>query len=110
MSERARPRIVIYTDGACRGNPGPGGWGDPLERDPAKVADDVAEGLVSAAAARKDYGVVLRGNMSPDESATKRLRDKLRSARKAARKKRPAKPAKAKKAMGSATAKGRKRR
>lgn len=20
-------RIVIYTDGACRGNPGPGGWG-----------------------------------------------------------------------------------
>ena len=23
----ARPRIVIYTDGACSGNPGPGGWG-----------------------------------------------------------------------------------
>lgn len=21
------PRVVIYTDGACRGNPGPGGWG-----------------------------------------------------------------------------------
>ncbi|MCP4470078.1 MAG: ribonuclease HI [Gammaproteobacteria bacterium] len=20
-------RVVIYTDGACRGNPGPGGWG-----------------------------------------------------------------------------------
>ena len=19
--------VVIYTDGACRGNPGPGGWG-----------------------------------------------------------------------------------
>ena len=92
-----------------------GGWGDPLERDPAKVADDVAEGLVSAAAARKDYGVVLRGNMSPDESATKRLRDKLRSARKlagnkSASKKRPAKPAKASKATGTGTAKGRKRR
>ena len=26
MSE-ARPSIVIYTDGACSGNPGPGGWG-----------------------------------------------------------------------------------
>jgi ribonuclease HI len=26
MSER-RPSIVIYTDGACSGNPGPGGWG-----------------------------------------------------------------------------------
>jgi ribonuclease HI len=23
----AKPRIVIYTDGACSGNPGPGGWG-----------------------------------------------------------------------------------
>ncbi|HSP56950.1 MAG TPA: ribonuclease HI [Halomonas sp.] len=21
------PRVTIYTDGACRGNPGPGGWG-----------------------------------------------------------------------------------
>ena len=21
------PNVVIYTDGACRGNPGPGGWG-----------------------------------------------------------------------------------
>ena len=21
------PFVVIYTDGACRGNPGPGGWG-----------------------------------------------------------------------------------
>ena len=20
-------KIVIYTDGACKGNPGPGGWG-----------------------------------------------------------------------------------
>ena len=22
-----RPHVVIYTDGACSGNPGPGGWG-----------------------------------------------------------------------------------
>ncbi len=22
-----RPHVVIYTDGACKGNPGPGGWG-----------------------------------------------------------------------------------
>jgi len=20
-------KVVMYTDGACRGNPGPGGWG-----------------------------------------------------------------------------------
>ena len=23
----AQPRVEIFTDGACRGNPGPGGWG-----------------------------------------------------------------------------------
>ncbi|NQS92182.1 MAG: ribonuclease HI [Chloroflexi bacterium] len=22
-----RPRVIVYTDGACSGNPGPGGWG-----------------------------------------------------------------------------------
>ena len=22
-----RPHVTIYTDGACKGNPGPGGWG-----------------------------------------------------------------------------------
>jgi N-methylhydantoinase B len=78
---------------------GGGGWGDPLDREPALVAEDVAEGLISAAAARKHYGVVLRGNLSLHESATSRLRDQLRSARK-----RP----KAKKRPGSA--KGRKSR
>jgi ribonuclease HI len=24
------PNVLIYTDGACRGNPGPGGWGAVL--------------------------------------------------------------------------------
>ncbi len=24
---RALPAVAIYTDGACKGNPGPGGWG-----------------------------------------------------------------------------------
>jgi len=23
----ARPTVTVYTDGACKGNPGPGGWG-----------------------------------------------------------------------------------
>ena len=26
-AEYAEPLIEIYADGACRGNPGPGGWG-----------------------------------------------------------------------------------
>ena len=40
---------------------GGGGWGDPLERDPALVARDVRWGKVSRAAAAADYGVVLTG-------------------------------------------------
>ena len=27
MTTNPDPEIVIYTDGACKGNPGPGGWG-----------------------------------------------------------------------------------
>lgn len=27
MSESATPAVVMYTDGACKGNPGRGGWG-----------------------------------------------------------------------------------
>jgi ribonuclease HI len=27
MTDHQRPHVVIYTDGACSGNPGPGGWG-----------------------------------------------------------------------------------
>jgi N-methylhydantoinase B len=67
---------------------GGGGWGDPLERSAALVAEDAAEGLISRKAARDLYGVVLRSNISLDETATLRLRDRLRSARKAKRAKR----------------------
>ena len=69
---------------------GGGGWGDPLARAAALVAADAAEGLISRQAARELYGVVLRANMSLDESATRRLRDRLRSRRK----RKPAKRAK----------------
>ncbi len=30
MSTPAQSKVVIYTDGACKGNPGPGGWGGVL--------------------------------------------------------------------------------
>lgn len=40
---------------------GGGGFGDPLNRDPQKVAADVARGLVSSEAAADLYGVVFNG-------------------------------------------------
>jgi N-methylhydantoinase B len=56
--------------------PGGGGLGDPFERDPLKVAEDVDLGLVSREAAERDYGVMLRANHSVDHDATaaRRLR------------------------------------
>jgi ribonuclease HI len=30
-NERMTARVAIYTDGACKGNPGPGGWGALLQ-------------------------------------------------------------------------------
>jgi N-methylhydantoinase B len=61
---------------------GAGGWGDPLERDPAMVLRDIRNELVSLAAARADYGVVLAGKpLTVDEAATSALRERLRRAR-----------------------------
>jgi N-methylhydantoinase B len=58
---------------------GGGGFGDPLERDPAAVAADVAAGLLSPQRARAVYGVV-----PGDEAASAALRRRLRAARPAA--------------------------
>ena len=32
MSEKPAGRVEIFTDGACKGNPGPGGWGALLRK------------------------------------------------------------------------------
>ncbi len=63
-------------------NPGGGGYGDPLDRDPERVRNDVAKGFVSVAGAREDYGVVIRetdGGYTVDETATADLRHDRRS-------------------------------
>jgi N-methylhydantoinase B len=60
---------------------GGGGYGDPLERDPERVAVDVEEGYVSEQAARQLYGVVLRPDGSADAAASDRARQRLRGLR-----------------------------
>lgn len=52
---------------------GAGGWGDPLQRDPAKVALDWRRGWVTAGHARAGYGVVLKdGAVGAAETAALR--------------------------------------
>ena len=61
---------------------GGGGYGDPLEREPARVVADVDAEYVSLASARDDYGVVIDpATLELDEAATQTLRDELRTAR-----------------------------
>ncbi len=69
------PGDVVYV--ACGGA---SGYGDPLQRDPDKVALDVRRGFVSEAKAREDYGVVLR-NGAVDAAATAKLRSEMSAKR-----------------------------
>ncbi|MDX6325148.1 MAG: N-methylhydantoinase [Nocardioidaceae bacterium] len=68
---------------------GGGGWGDPLDRDPALVVRDVVWEKVSAAAAGSDYGVVLtgspeQGTLGFDPAATTARRQEQRRDRRTA--------------------------
>ena len=58
---------------------GGGGWGNPLDREPQAVLDDVLDEYVSVEGAERDYGVVLTGSLEDltlaiDEEATAKLR------------------------------------
>ncbi len=59
---------------------GGGGWGDPLERDPALVQTDVQRGLVSESGARR-YGVVIGSDGNVDAAGTEKLRGETREQR-----------------------------
>ena len=63
----ARERLLLEL-------PGGGGYGDPHQRDPSRVADDVRLGLVSPDTARHEYGVVVDRSGAVDETATEALR------------------------------------
>jgi N-methylhydantoinase B len=49
---------------------GGGGWGDPLERDPQAVLRDVRGGRLSREYVLREYGVVIRPDLSLDLEAT----------------------------------------
>lgn len=60
---------------------GGGGYGDPIEREPWRVAIDVAEGHVSLAAAEWVYGVVLGADGEADEALSADRRAAIRAGR-----------------------------
>jgi N-methylhydantoinase B len=59
-----------------------GGYGDPLEREPERVLNDVEAGIVSREEAKEIYGVVIEGDdLVVDLAATDKLRASLRQER-----------------------------
>jgi N-methylhydantoinase B len=58
---------------------GGGGYGNPFERDPARVRWDVLEGFISRERAREAYGVILDDAGEVDQRQTADLRRALRA-------------------------------
>lgn len=55
--------------------PGGGGYGNPYERDPEMVLNDVIEGYISIESAKEDYGVVINPNtFEIDQQETEKIR------------------------------------
>ncbi len=76
-SMSAGDRLQVFTSGGA-------GYGDPLERPPELVLDDLIDGRISRAAARASYGVAIQDrNGAPvvDEQETEHLRDEMRRER-----------------------------
>jgi N-methylhydantoinase B len=70
------PRDVVFKTPQAGG-----GWGDPLDRVPAAVQDDLEFGAISPEAARTLYGAVLDADGRVDPAATAAHREALRAAR-----------------------------
>ena len=57
---------------------GGGGYGDPLDRDPARIVSDVFQGLLTVEQAHDVYGVVVEPEtLDVDEGATRDMRSSL---------------------------------
>lgn len=74
---RTEPGDVITYHSPCGG-----GYGDPLEREPAKVLDDVLDEIIALDDARAEYGVVLEEvddgyGWAVDPKATETLRSQM---------------------------------
>jgi N-methylhydantoinase B len=78
---------IVPGDMFTRPSAGGGGMGDPLEREPEAVLEDVIDGYVSVERARKDYGVVVieidaeRGEYRLDLDTTAKERSHIRASR-----------------------------
>ena len=60
--------VTLYTDGACSGNPGPGGWGAILMFGPHKK--ELSGGEKNTTNNRMELTAVIRGSFTPIPSTS----------------------------------------
>ena len=59
-------KVIIYTDGACRGNPGPGGWGALIQFD--SVEKEIFGGQVKTTNNQMELVAAIEGLLTLKES------------------------------------------
>lgn len=80
-AKMARPEEFTKYDVYELGPSSGGGWGDPLEREPERVVDDIGLRAVSRQAAHDIYGVVVTEAGDLDAAATEARRQAMRQER-----------------------------
>ena len=66
MTETALPHVELFTDGACSGNPGPGGWAFILRHPGTGTEKEDSGGEASTTNNRMELLSVIRGLQSLD--------------------------------------------
>jgi ribonuclease HI len=67
----AREAVELYTDGACRGNPGPGGWGVLIRQ--AGIQRELSGSEPATTNNRMELTAVIRGISEVDKSCEIRI-------------------------------------
>ncbi|MBL8745583.1 MAG: ribonuclease HI [Phycisphaerae bacterium] len=61
MSHDGRPHVLLYTDGACSGNPGPGGWAYILKHPASGKETEKSGGEAETTNNRMELTAVIEG-------------------------------------------------
>jgi len=83
MTTKVQAHPLVAGDVVRISTPGGGGYGDPLDRPPDRVAQDVKAGYYSAESAARDYAVVVSDDGRLDLIGTEELRRERRGDRRA---------------------------
>lgn len=69
-----QPDVIVYTDGACSGNPGPGGWGAILKHPATDGVKKISGGEANTTNNRMELIAAIEGLRAIDDSERRRVR------------------------------------